>query len=92
MKKEPRGKLCHKDSKEIIAAKWHYNSIVTIASNCHELDPITKVDRIKFVDKKRAKIQIDCPAVIKMYNKYMSGVDYFDENVDSMRVALRGKQ
>ncbi|XP_056647353.1 piggyBac transposable element-derived protein 3-like [Diorhabda sublineata] len=92
MKKEPRGKLCHKDSKEIIAAKWHDNNIVTIASNCHGLDPITKVDRIGFVDKKRAKIQVDCPAVIKMYNKYMGGVDHFDENVDSMRVALPGKK
>ncbi|GBP60626.1 Chimeric ERCC6-PGBD3 protein [Eumeta japonica] len=27
-----------------------------------------------------------------MYNKYMGGVDRFDENVDSMRVALRGKK
>lgn len=59
MKKEPRGKPCHKASKEIIAAKWHDNSIVTIASNWHGLDPITKVDRIGFVDKKRAKIQVD---------------------------------
>ncbi|CAK1541427.1 unnamed protein product [Leptosia nina] len=92
MKKEPRGKLCHKASKEIITAKWHDNSIVTIASNCHALNPITKVDRIGFVDKKRAKIQVDCPAVIKMYNKYMGGVDRFDENVDSMRVGLRGKK
>lgn len=92
MKKEPRGKLCHKASEEIIAARWHDNSIVTIASNCHGLYPTTKVDRIGFVDKKRAKIQVDCPANIKMYNKYMGGVDRFDENIDSMRVALRGKK
>lgn len=92
MKKEPRGKLAHKASEGIIAAKWHDNSIVTILSNCHGLDPVTKVDRIGFVDKKRAKIQVDCPAIIKMYNKYMGGVDRFDENVDSMRVALRGKK
>ncbi|KAH9643088.1 hypothetical protein HF086_008973 [Spodoptera exigua] len=31
-------------------------------------------------------------AIIKMYNKYMGGVDRFEENVDSMRVALRGKK
>lgn len=92
MKKEPRGKLYQKSSKEIIAAKWHDNSIVAIASNCHALEPITKVDRIGFVDKKRAKIQVDCPSIIKMYNKYMGGVDRFDENVDSMRVGLRGKK
>lgn len=92
MKKEPRGKLCYKFSKEIIAAKWHDNSIVNIVSNCHALEPITKVDRVGFVNKKRAKIQVDCPALVRMYNKYMGGVDRFDENVDSMRVALRGKK
>lgn len=27
-----------------------------------------------------------------MYNKYISGVDRFDENVDSMRVTLCGKK
>lgn len=65
MKKEPRGKLCHKASDEIIAVKWRDNSIVTIVSNSHGLHPISKVDRIGFVDKKRSKIQVDCPAIIQ---------------------------
>ncbi|XP_055910542.1 piggyBac transposable element-derived protein 3-like [Eupeodes corollae] len=92
MRKKPRGELCHQMSSEIIAAKWHDNSVVTIASNCHCLTPITKVDRIGFINKKRSKIQVDCPASIKMYNKYKGGVDGFDENVDSMRVGLRDKK
>ncbi|RVE43957.1 hypothetical protein evm_011389 [Chilo suppressalis] len=55
-------------------------------------DMITKVDRIRFVDKKLTTIQIDCPAIIKMYNKYMSEIDRFDDYVNSMRVSLRGKK
>ncbi|XP_055910405.1 piggyBac transposable element-derived protein 2-like [Eupeodes corollae] len=70
MRKKPRGELCHQMSSEIIAAKWHDNSVVTIASNCHYWNPIIKVNRIGFINKKRSKIQVDCPASIKMYNKY----------------------
>lgn len=92
MRKKPRGEIDYKTSQKIIVAKWHDNSIVSIASNCHGLTPITKVDRIGVINKKRTKIQVDCPALVKMYNKYMGGVDRFDENVDSMRVALRGKK
>lgn len=39
---------------------------------------------------KREKIQVDCPSVVQKYNKYMGGVDRFDENVHYMRVGLRG--
>lgn len=63
-----------------------------VASNCHGLSPITKVDRISVVNKRRTRIKVDCPSLVKMYNKYMSGVDRFDENVDSMRISLRGKK
>ncbi|KAL3277662.1 hypothetical protein HHI36_013008 [Cryptolaemus montrouzieri] len=85
MKKNPRGELCQQKSGEVIATKWHDNSIVTIPipSNCHGLIYIT-VDYIVFVNEKRSEIQEDCQAIIKMY-KYMGGVDRFDENVDSMR-------
>ena len=92
LKKKPRGQLVYKFSKQIIVAKWHDNSVVNVASNCHGLSPITKVDRIGVINKKRTKIQVDCPSLIKMYNKYMGGVDRFDENVDSMRIGLRGKK
>lgn len=52
MKKKQRGKLPHTASNKIVVAKWHDNSIITIASICHGVDPITKVDRIGFVYKK----------------------------------------
>ena len=92
LKKEKRGSFSYCNTENCILLKWHDNNIVTIASNCHGILPIRKVDRIGTVQKKRMKLQIECPSVIQMYNKYMGGVDRFDENVASMRVGLRGKK
>lgn len=92
LKKEKRGSFSFKTSENVLIARWNDNNIVTFASNCHNLEPIQKVDRIGFVNGKRAKIQVDCPSVVRKYNKYMGGVDRFDENVASMRISLRGKK
>lgn len=92
MKKGPRGTMVFKASEKVIAVKWNDNRVVRMASNCHALTPITKVDRIGVINKKRVKIQVDCPSLVRMYNKFMGGVDRFDENVHSMRISLRGKK
>lgn len=75
-----------------MVVRWHDNAIVTLSSNCHSVLPLTKVDRIGTVEGKRTKVQVECPAIICKYNKYMCGVDRFDENVQSLRVGLRGKK
>jgi hypothetical protein len=92
LKKKKRGCFSFKVDKKLLVLKWHDNSIVSLASNCHGVIPIHKVDRVGSVDGKRSKIKVECPAIVQYYNKYMGGVDRFDENVDSMRVALRGKK
>jgi hypothetical protein len=35
---------------------------------------------------------VDSPSVIQKYNKYVRGVDRFDENVDRFRFGLRSKK
>lgn len=92
MKKRTRGNICFKVDRDVLIAKWHDNSIVAVASNCHGVSPVCKVERIGVVEGKRTKIQVDCPALIQKYNNYMGGVDRFDENVDSLRVGHRGKK
>lgn len=53
MKKQSKCKLAHKAFEGIIATKWHDNSNHFIQlSNFHELDPVTKIDRYGFVDKR----------------------------------------
>ena len=63
-----------------------------MASNALDVHPSTTVNRVASVDKKRMKVSLICPKVVSMYNKYMGGIDRFDENVDSERVSFRGKK
>jgi hypothetical protein len=72
--------------------KRHDSSVAIAASNCHGFTPACKADRTGTAYGKRTKIQVDSPPVIQKYNKYMSGVDRFDENVDRFRVDLRSKK
>lgn len=92
LKKMPRGSFSSQTSKSLCAVRWNDNSIVTAVSNCHGVSPVKKVDRIAFVEKKRAKISLECPRIIVLYNTYMGGVDRLDENVQSLRVSLKGKK
>jgi hypothetical protein len=72
--------------------KRNDSSIAIVASDCHGFTPGCKVERTGTAYGKRTKIQVDSPPVIQKYKKYMSGVDRFDENVDSFRVHLRIKK
>jgi DNA excision repair protein ERCC-6 len=92
LKKKRRGSLSLKVTQDLSVVKWHDNSIVTVASNCHSLSPITTIDRIGSVNEKRTKIQVPCPNAVRQYNRYMGGVDRFDENLHSLRVSYRGKK
>lgn len=92
LKKEKRGSFSFKVESKLLALKWHDNSIVTLATNCHNVTPIQKVDRIGSVGGKRSKLQVACPAVVQKYNRYMGGVDRFDENIHSMRISFRGRK
>ena len=91
MKKKQRGKLPHTASNKIVVAKWHDNSIDTIASTCHGVDPITKVDRIGFVHKKGLKFKSIAQQL--SFIKYMDKIHRVDRfDVNSMRIGLRGRK
>jgi hypothetical protein len=72
--------------------KRHDSSIAILASNFHGFTPVCKVERTGTVYVKSTKIQVDSPPVIQKYNKYMRGVDRFDENFDRLLVCLRCKK
>lgn len=92
MKKKKRGSSSSMFVEDMCVVRWNDNSIVTVASNCHGTVPIHKVDRIGFVAKKKTKIIVDCPNIVKQYNCFMGGVDRFDQNIGSLRVNLKGKK
>ena len=74
MKKLPRGSAEYvtDTANQIVVCRWMDNSVVTIASTCHTNQNSSKVFRYSQKEKKR--IQIDCPEVIKKYNKHMGGL------------------
>ena len=92
MKKLPRGSAEYvtDTANQIVVCRWMDNSVVTIASTCHTNQNSSKVFRYSQKEKKR--IQIDCPEVIKKYNKHMGGTDRQDQNIAKYRISFRGKK
>lgn len=84
--------MSFKVHKDVLIVKWNDISIVSVASNCRGITQTCKVGKTGTVDGKRVKIQVECPSVIHKYNKYIGGVDRFDENVDRFRVGLTGRK
>jgi hypothetical protein len=76
--------------KEVVVAKWNDNSVVSVASNAHQIFPVNKVKRFSQSEKKH--IYIDQPRLIKSYNENMGGVDRGDQNLSEYRVSIRGKK
>jgi hypothetical protein len=92
MQKKPRGSI---DSivfqpDNIILVRWVDNSVVTVASTGHGVEPVSTVQRYSQADKK--VIPVSRPSLIGMYNKYMGGTDLMDENVSMYRIGIRGKK
>ena len=92
VKKLPRGSAEYvaDTANRIVICRWMDNSVVTIASTCHTNQSSTKVQRYSQKEKKR--IQIDCPDVIREYNKHMGGTDRQDKNIAKYRISFRGKK
>ena len=65
-------------SQNLAVVRWNDNSVVTMASNFFGKNPITQVNRVGSVEKKRAKLPVPCPNIVKAYNAKMRGVDRFD--------------
>lgn len=55
LKKETGGAFSFKTNTNLLIVRWHDNSIVTFATNCHNITPIQKVDRVASVNGKRTK-------------------------------------
>ena len=72
------------DGKAFVA-KWHENSIVTIASNCE-----THMHKVNCQVKGGNK-EVTQPHLINSYNKGMGGVDLMDRLLETYRPVIRGK-
>lgn len=71
-----------------MVVQWHDNAIVTIATNFDAVQPVGSINR----RGKGVKISVPQPHMVGQYNKYMGGVDLFDQNVSCYRIGIRSKK
>ncbi|KAK8787485.1 hypothetical protein V5799_022738, partial [Amblyomma americanum] len=72
VKRQPRGHEEHVLSDDgIIVFRWMDNSVVTIASTIHGVEPVSSADRYSRAQKKR--IKVPRPNTFAQYNSFMGG-------------------
>lgn len=74
----------------MIFTRWMDNSIVTMASTCYGIEPISQVKRYS----KKEKKYLNCPRpnIVAKYNNFMGGTDQMDENIARYRISIRSKK
>jgi len=77
----------HDESSGSVIVQWHDSNIVTIASNCHSVNPLGQARRWSHKEKKI--ITISQPHTVAAYNTYMGGVDRLDQNIATYRISVR---
>ena len=89
VKKMARGTSDHRldSNSNIVVVRWHDNSVVTLASKCHGVEPVGSAQRWSSAEKRR--VDVPQPYVVSQYNKYMGGVDRMDQNIATYRISIR---
>lgn len=92
VKKLARGTFDHRldSTSNIAVVRWHDNSVVTLASNCHGVEPVGSAKRWSSAEK--CRVDITQPYVVSQYNKYMGGVDRMDQNIATYRISIRSRK
>ena len=92
MSKSARGTMDHRVDvdEEIMVMSWTDNGVVNVCSNSLGIDPTSTVQRYAASQKKHVSVQQ--PNAIHHYNQHMGGVDQMDQNINTNRVAIRGKK
>lgn len=92
VKKQKRGTYDYRydNTGKFVMARWNDNSVVTMVSNVHGVNPITKAKRWSASAKE--VIEIDQPSMIAQYNMQMGGTDRMDQNVGCYRISIRSKK
>ena len=92
MGKKKRGTLSYAiDKTQVLhCVNWMDNAVVTLMSNSTGPYPLNQVERFSKSEKK--KVLVPQPAMIKLYNESMGGVDLIDAAVATYRPVIRGKK
>ena len=94
LKKSGRGSMneytTHVDGVDIYYVQWFDNKVVNLLSTFAGMEPINKVNR--WFSSLKQRREIDCPDVVRIYNKHMGGVDLLDSLLGLHRTNVRSKK
>lgn len=94
MKKKGRGAFEEReafvDEVEMRAVKWFDNRGVVVASTFASAQPVSNVDR--WDRKLKLKVSVECSNIIRLYNRFMGGVDALDALIAYYRIHIRSKK
>ncbi|XP_022830397.1 uncharacterized protein LOC111359170 [Spodoptera litura] len=78
LKKKGRGSYCQvvDNDNKVATVKWYDNKVVTLISTYADAYPVGKMKR--YSKEMKARVDVDCPELIKHYNSNMGGVDLAD--------------
>ena len=90
LKKEGRGSFDYQSSDGIVIASWYDNTVVNLASHKCSVMPIHQV--LRYSAEKKAHVHIQCPSIVKAYNKSMGGVDRCNMMLSFYRNTMKSRK
>jgi len=78
------------DGVDISNVVWKDNKTVMLLSTLAGKIPMHQVERYDRKNKKR--VTVDCPEIVKVYNKHMGGVDLLDSIMGRNKIKIRSKK
>ncbi|XP_018015118.1 piggyBac transposable element-derived protein 3 [Hyalella azteca] len=77
------------DNSEALYVKWFDNRVVNMISTFAKTEPVTKISRYS---KNKTRFEVQCPDIVKQYNKSMGGVALADQLISLYRIPIRPKK
>ena len=74
----------------IVAVRWYDNRTVDLVSSHVGVEPVSTV--VRYDKKQKKNITVPCPEIIKVYNKFMGGVDLHDSLTALYRFPIKSKR
>lgn len=92
MKKKERGSYVEATCKQnrLAVVRWNDNKAVTFISSFVASMPVEKIQRYSKDAKKRVDVQ--CPQIVRQYNKHMGGVDLADMLISLYKTRLKSRR
>lgn len=92
MKKKERGAFAEVacNDNRLAVVRWNDNKAVTFLSSFVASAPVEKIMRYSKYAKK--KVEVQCPQIVRQYNKNMGGVDLADMLISLYKIPLKSRR